>query len=286
MRRSRPLRSAQGAFTLIEMVMVIVLAGIIGTVTSSLITRPVEGYLVASQRAELVDAAEMALRTMARDIRSALPNSVRVNAGGDAIEMISAVSGGRYRRYPDAGGGGDTLDFATSSTDTSFDVIGPMLNVGLVDTSNDELAVYNITAAGTSFNAYATTLDNRWGFVTGSGGTTLGSDPVHIVVNANLDLPQGSPRQLFYVVSGPVMYRCNGTTLTRYAGYGYTTNMTVPPASGTSATLAQNVDCAQTSFSYDAGSPQRAALITMRLVLSEGDQTITLLHQVHVYNVP
>ncbi|NOY12593.1 MAG: prepilin-type N-terminal cleavage/methylation domain-containing protein, partial [Deltaproteobacteria bacterium] len=59
-------------FTLIELVVVIVVAGIIAAIGGSLIVKPVTGYLDLSRRTRLVDQAEMALRRMQRDVRQAL----------------------------------------------------------------------------------------------------------------------------------------------------------------------------------------------------------------------
>ncbi len=106
--------------TLIELVAVITITGIIAVVLGSFIVRPIQGYQATVRRAELVDAAEMALRQTARDIRRALPNSVRIrdslgnvnnvtcNAAGVtcAIEMLNTVDGARYREGPGTNPGG------------------------------------------------------------------------------------------------------------------------------------------------------------------------------------
>lgn len=58
------------------------------------ISRPMEGYVDLKRRAELVDQAEMSLRRMQRDIRTALPNSVRIFDSGKGVEFLHVVDGG------------------------------------------------------------------------------------------------------------------------------------------------------------------------------------------------
>ena len=74
-------------FSLVEMIVVIVITGIIGASVAIFMRRPVEGYVDAVRRAELADIADTALRRMTRDLRSALPNSVRIieSPGGSGI---------------------------------------------------------------------------------------------------------------------------------------------------------------------------------------------------------
>src|SRR5207247_10236805 len=73
-------RSRAGGVTLIEMVIVIAITAIIAAALSVFISRPVEGYADAARRAELSDIADTALRRMTRDLRTALPNTIRITS--------------------------------------------------------------------------------------------------------------------------------------------------------------------------------------------------------------
>ena len=84
-------------FTLIEMIVVIVLTSIIASAVAVFIKLPVEGYVATARRAEMTDIADTAIRRMGRDLRLALPNSVRVTDGGATIEILLTKTGGRYR---------------------------------------------------------------------------------------------------------------------------------------------------------------------------------------------
>ena len=50
----------------------------LGSGAGLLITRPIEAYGDQLRRQQLVDQAEMVLRQIARDVRRALPNSIRI----------------------------------------------------------------------------------------------------------------------------------------------------------------------------------------------------------------
>ena len=119
-RRPRP----SAGFTLIEMIMVIVITGVIAGMVAVFITTPVQGYVDSVRRAELTDAADVALRRITRDVRLALPNSLRVMNSGSVnyIEFIMTASGGRYRDPTDGSTAGNFLSF-TDTDDISFDVL-------------------------------------------------------------------------------------------------------------------------------------------------------------------
>ena len=150
-------------FTLVEAIAVLVITGILAAIVAVFIRAPVEGYFDTVRRSHLTDTADTALRRISRDIRLALPNSIRVtnNAGKLYMEFLQTRSGGRYRAEPNQTGGGDILDF-TSGSDASFDVLGPAVPVA----AGDHIIVYNLGMAGS--DAYAG--DNRRGYA-GAAGT-------------------------------------------------------------------------------------------------------------------
>ncbi len=243
-------------FTLVELVVVIVITGIVAAMGAAFITKPVEGYIALSRRAELVDAAELALRRMQRDIRQALPNSIRIAPGG-------------YR----AGPPGNILDF--SLADDRFDVLGQLR---AAPAAGDWVVVYNLSASAANGNAYnAAATDNRVAVAAGSSTT-------EVVLNPPYRFPRSSPNQRFFIVDEAVTYRCDDTvgvrTLTRHGGYAIAT----APAIGAGDLLANYVTGC--SFTYAPGTSQRAGIVTLDLTIEEQGEQIRLLHQVHVVNAP
>src|SRR2546428_12571381 len=98
MRRTRPdaRRRARGV-TLIEMVIAMVITAII-VAMSIFFANPLQQAVDVTTRAELADIADNALQRIGRDVRLALPNSVRANP--TIIEFIPLRTGGRYRAEP------------------------------------------------------------------------------------------------------------------------------------------------------------------------------------------
>src|SRR5262245_14624202 len=86
-------------FTLVELVVAMTLSIVVVAFMTMFISTPVTAYHQQAQRADLVDSADSVLRFMARDVRAALPNSVRLRTNGTivAIEMMNTIDGGRYR---------------------------------------------------------------------------------------------------------------------------------------------------------------------------------------------
>ena len=97
-----PIRPERGV-TLIELAVTIVIVGIILAAVAFFLTPLRQGTDIAA-RAELTDIADNALQRMGREVKLALPNSVRTTSAGSSnfLEFIAVRTAGRYR----AGGGG------------------------------------------------------------------------------------------------------------------------------------------------------------------------------------
>ena len=258
---SRPARG--DGFTLVEAIVVIVLTGIIAAAVAVFLRIPVQGYLDVARRAELTDIADTALRRISRDLRLALPNSIRVTAGNTAIEFIPIKSAGRYR----ADGPGNFLDFS-SAGDVSFEVLGPGVDIQV----NDSIVIYNLGIAGA--DAYPPGTNRR---VASSIGSNLS---VVTFVGTGVQFPFSSPARRFHVVATPVSYICAGGLLTRYWNYGFG----VTPPAGNSGVLASNVSGCR--FSYAAGVTAQNSLVTLEVAITKDNETVNLVQQAHVSNVP
>jgi len=262
-------------FTLIELTIVIVITGIIAAAVAVFMRAPVQAYFDTTRRAEMADRTDNALRRIGRDLRLALPNSVRVGTSGTntAVEFLISRSGGRYRESVTSTGTGDILDFS-SGTDNSFDVLGPTVQVA----SGDQIVVYNLGISGA--DAYSG--DTRRAY-SGAGGT-LSNIPY---TSTGTPFPFASPDNRFYVISGsPVAYNCNLATgrVTRHTGYAISATQTVPP-SVSGDLIAENVTAC--TFTYDSSvSARRVGLVTMTLTMTQSGEAVNVYHAIHVNNVP
>lgn len=276
MNNPRPVLNRYRGFTLLEAVMVIVITGILGAVVAVFIRAPVEGYVDSVRRAELTDAADTALRRIARDVRTALPNSLRTTspASSSCFEFLPAVGGGRYRAALSSTGTGDILDF--SIADTTFDVLA---NANLPPTPGFAAAtyhavIYNLGIPGA--DAYNLTDKNRAQI---SGAST--ADPITLT-GAN-QFPFESPGKRFHVIPDfSVAYSCSGANLIRSTQAISSTPLAACPAAGT--VLVSNVSSC--SFSYTPAVSTRNGLLTITLVLTQSGESVQLYQEVHVNNVP
>lgn len=291
-----PKHPASG-FTLIELIIVILLIGILAGVLFTIIRGPVQSSFETETRVRLVGIAETALQRMAREITLALPNSVRVNGGGNAVEFLRTSSGGRYRARPEPGPGPNrTLKFnnGASGTNGTFDVLGGLASIDngapldtqspasgesdCLDGTTDCMVVYNTGQAGA--NAYDG--DNVAAIEAYSTADGLNEHEMRFR-RASTGFPYESPQQRFQVVDTPVSYVCSGGEIRRYDNYTIQSAQPVPPAGGGALLIDKVSAC---SFTYDPGTSSRAALLTFEISVSDGNEEITLLQQARVENLP
>lgn len=266
--------------------MVIVILGVIGGMVAVFMRGPIDAYFASARRAALMDAADTAVRRMARDIRKALPNSVRTIGTAPSpvcLEFIPTKTGGRYRAQ-----GAGYLDFGTSSGATGFNELGSNDDVNFRPVDQriaryDIVVVYNLGIT----NADAYQQDNTAEVGTAPTPTGTASAPeTAISFTAAKQFPLESGSNRFHVVPAieqVVGYVCSGNLLLRYTKtLPYATPASCPT---TGTTLAANVSSC--SFDYSASDLKRNARVRMSLQLTDDSgETISLQHEVHVNNTP
>jgi MSHA biogenesis protein MshO len=273
--------------TLIEMIVVITITGILAAAVAVFIRRPVEGYIDAARRAELSDIADTALRRITRDLRTALPNSIRITefppaSGIFYLEYLQTGGGGRYRSDVDSIGGGDPLNF--TAVDTTFNVIGPMPTMA----AGDSIVIYNLNwdPAIPTDTANAYVGDNRAAYASNTATT--------ITLSAAKLFPFASPGKRFQVVQYPVTYACDPVagTVRRIAGYAIQAaqpnNVAAAPLSTAPSNTLLATSITACSFSYVAasGATQRTGVVSLSLQVEQGGEKVQLFQQVHINNVP
>lgn len=290
-----PLRPAHG-FTLIELIVVMLLVAILAGTLFMILQGPMQAVSDNEDRARLVDIAETALQRMTREIRLGLPYSLRVS-GTNAVEFLRILDGGRYRAK-----GAGRLKF--NQNNGTFDSLSSLTNAGSVaagagsaDCINgaaDCLVVYNIgqpltvasaTASGSSANAYlgaSVAYDGNIATISAAAANSVSFDNSDL---AGWNLSFESPRQRFHVVDTPVSFVCSGGEVHRFSGYAITPTQSVTPG-GTDNLLVDQVSAC--SFTLRAPTLTRAGLLTVSLTINDASlgQSVTLLQQVHLDNVP
>ncbi len=288
-------------FTLVEAIVVMVLTSILAGIMVLFIRNPVNSYVDTAARAELTDVADIALRRMTREIRTAVPNSIRLNIVGNTsfLEFIPSHAGGRYLAQEDGAAPAAQhpwLDFTNAAT--QFEVVGPMPPTPYAIVQGDFIIISNFGAGFTNGDAYALNAGNR--AVVGQVNNkliTLANNPF-AAVN-----PPASKR--FIVAGQPVTFACTNDPVTgrgqlrRFSNYGFPANQVDPgslnllPATQVQMTLmADNVvGC---NFSVVAMANRQAALVGLGIALARAKpgaadndlETVTLAQQIHVDNTP
>ena len=291
------LRPRQRGFTLIELIVVIVITAIVAGMVTVFIRAPVQSYLDVAARAELADAADLASRRITRDVRLALPNSVRVtnNESGSYLELLLTKTGGRYLSEDDPStipGNVLAFDPLTPGNPDVFTIVGAAPSGVQAIVPGDFIVVNNL-GDQPPVDAYDCSGQcNRAQVASISGNdVTLVKNPF---VEQTPSMPSLSYR--FQVVSTVVTYHCapnaNGTgTLTRYAGYVIGADQPVSTAALTgapSAALMAN-QVARCDFSFAALPNLQRGLVSVSLTLgAPGGNAgqITLVQQAQVNNSP
>ena len=304
---TRPARSPRG-FTLLEMIMVIVITGVIAGMVAVFIKGPVDSYFDMARRAELTDTADTAVRRMGRDIRLALPNSVRnpVDGSDQCIEFMPTKSGGRYRGDQTSALTGDILDFTTS--DTSFEMLGlnSSLPVEARIATGDIAVVYNDGSSGGNAYAGANAIGVAGVCETSlpcptvlANSTAITFVPAGATIFARKAFPSASPASRFQVLPSAeqvVAFACSAGTLARYSRnitarttpWAQPANCAAMTAGATSAVLAKQASAC--SIKYEppgSGSGGgRFGMVSISLAATRSGESVNLYHQVHVDNTP
>lgn len=258
-------RSVQLGFTLVELIFVLVILGLVGSIGSSFMVDTMDMYQRTSNRVKLMQKGRVAIEQMSRSLRAAVPNSARISATGKCLEFVPVVAGGYYmNQLPDSENGG---------TASSSVVIAPLSYSGSAATqfivaplSSSDIYTAAATSARAGVSAVA------------ASSVTLSSAKL---------FTRNSSAHRYYLASNPKRYCLLSGSLYRYSGYGFLTAALDDTSPGGSADLMLNqLNQSASSFSLSAGSEQRNTSIGIQLSLTAGTETVVLRHQVLVRNVP
>jgi len=268
----------QKGFSLTELIIVIVLLGIIAVIPISFIRFSAEGALDTANRQRLAMAAGVVSEQISREIRAALPGSVRLNDDDDCIEYIPIVASTVYRNAP------------ITSARPSF----PALPVSSVASSTGYAVIY----------PYAAETDDLYTATAGTPGVispmtaTLpsGNGTVNIAFTSGThQYLTDSPLRRVFLVSTPVTFCQDGRFIYRYSGYGF--QSTVAAALPTTydantgngrEVIGAPLEADSLNFSVVPPSLQRNGLITFEFALQseQSDERIYVTQEVQLRNVP
>jgi MSHA biogenesis protein MshO len=251
-----------GGFTLVELVIAIALVGITAVTISFFYTSTVRGYIDTANRQDSVALARATLDRIDRELREAMPMSVRI--GNNCLQFLPVVASTVYVSLP-----------ANSTTISVMDFSVPT-------GSGYYAAVYPVSAG----ELYGLTAMQPIGSIGGASGNLR-----TLVLSSGFPAPRASAGERLYIVGNPVSFCLEASgQLNRYTSAVASTQAL--PGSGLvgPAMLADKLVAAQSSFRYQSGNWQNNALVTITLTIqqandSNANEQLQLDHEVWLRNV-
>ena len=283
----------QQGFTLIELVTVIVILGVLATGISSFLRFGVQSYTHAADRDALISSARFVVERLNREVRNALPNSIRAHGDkNQCLEFVPIVKSVVYLDIPVAPEPArDSVDVLMLDGDTQY----------VVDTTK-YVAVYALD----SVDIY--NLDS--GVIKALFVKSVTDDPVNtyekkIIFSNNIDLNEEppteiifneeSPTERLYFLGSPVSYcYCiEKQAIYRYQNYDFgpynsngTPNSTPDPDKVLMAKYVDNYAVDEFPFQTIRATLQRNGLALIRLKFARNLEEIVFNNEIQVPNVP
>jgi len=253
-------RYRQHGFTLIEIIAVIVVLSILAALGGSFVVESTKSYQSTQTRSRLINTGRQAIERMSRQLRIALPYSVRITNGGSCLEFMPIASGGNYVGYvPDGVNGATAI--------TSLDVSPHKIEFG--------------AAQFVSIGAMAAT--ELYGPTPASRATLTSSTNKKLNFTPAKGWARNSVNKRFYLLNKPQAFCVVANQLRIYSDIDATsTDVDVGAAS---SLLAENVN-ADTPFALTAGSENRNTIVQLNIAFTQGKESVAFNHSVMIRNVP
>lgn len=285
--QSRGLKQRRSlGFTLVEMVTVIIILGVLVLGVSSFLIFGTRIFIDATSVDQVMSQSRFAIERMTRDIRNAVPNSIRVRDSGDGawqcIEMMPISASASYMDMPIAPAPASQFGTLMQSSATA-----PL-------TANQFLLIYPLTPADV-YTATSTSITQGKLFSIDSITANTTNDS-RVDFGRAVRFDEASPRQRYFGVQGAVSYCFEQVTselslLKRYGGYSFNhPNLQPSPADmGTGVLMAENVVNTigrNSPMAYTPGTLRNNAMVHLNPLFDVQGQSFQYHHQVQVINVP
>jgi len=268
------LPKAQHGFTLVELVTVIVILGVLSTSITTFLRFGTQSYTDASDRDALISTARFVVERLNREVRNALPNSIRtIGASGQCLEFMPIDSSAIYLDIP----------VAPEAASNSVEVL--MLKDPLLSTT-EYVAVYALHSDDV-YNKAAGVIE-QFSSIAYSGAKEA---PSKVNFASNILFNAESPTKRLYFIGNPTSYCLENKALYRYQGYHDYTSSGTPGPSATKVLMAEYLENYSSSgnvipFQTFPATLQRNGLALIRLKFARNLETIVFSNEIQVPNVP
>jgi MSHA biogenesis protein MshO len=268
-------------FTLIELVLVITILGIMAVGISGFITLSTQTYLNATNRDELIGNARFVIERLNRELRDAVPNSIRVISLGpsfDCVQFTPIEASGVYLDVPvspePASKVLSVIPFNDSAGDpyqcnagcSDLVTIYPLEHEDIYDdASTDSGKIFSIENVDASVEPWQINISN----------------------DNDIIVDEDSPTKRFYITRDQVSYCAFSGFIIRFQG-NITDGATSIPGirrHHMAGYLVQDFG-GRPPFTYEEATLQRNAVVQLHLQFTNEGENYVFDHEVHIQNVP
>ncbi|MCW8832307.1 MAG: prepilin-type N-terminal cleavage/methylation domain-containing protein [Colwellia sp.] len=278
LKRQGSIKPTKG-FTLIELILVIIILGVMSVGIAGFITLTTQTYLNVSKRDELLANARFVVERLNREIRNAVPNSVRVdnNTIMQCIEFIPVVASTTYIDIPvqpePARDNITVIEFPNSGGIAPYrcDDCGDLVMV--YPLSDSEIYDDHTDATGKVFAlaSFTPTVLDTWEMT---------------ISNGDVNFTEDSPTERMYIANEQISYCVFAGQIFRYNN-SIGGSQSLPPQSP--VLMAENLapfDENLLPFEILPATLTRNALVKTRLHFTQDNEDYVFENDIHIVNVP
>jgi MSHA biogenesis protein MshO len=268
---SPPVVSNEKGFTVIELIVVIVLLGILAMTTTQFIVSSATGFADQSRREGIATASRVAMDRLIRELRNALPNSVRTN--GSCLEYIPVEEATQY------------FDAPFGSAASSLSMV-PFSSTPNITTNQTRAAIYPISTTAVYNTGTPSVISPT---ISSSAASLVSLGAVSLNFNASHQFDAASPQSRLFLIAPPVSWCFVGDRLYRYTGYNRTTNQptvtSLPNIEPNRGLMAYPV-VAGTPFRISDATLTRNALVIIEYQAVLESESLLIHQEVQIRNAP
>ncbi len=277
------LKNRKKAFTLVELLVTILILAVIGIGLGSYIRVGADIYSDTVNREQILSASRYVIERITRELREAVPNSIRVNRVGSVqcVEFLPILASSTYINVP-----------------KSPEPLGNTIRVvqhGVAGISPNKIIVYPLSS-GQIYSDFANQTAGRTFALSSLPG--VGTAATDVSLSNSVLFDADSPTERYFLANTAVSYCADSSTdqIHRYSNY-WPCNAAVPtscgqqfPPSSVSGALQSDLmaegQTNATPFIYSGSTLLRNAVIQINFVFERDGESIALNHEAHVVNVP
>lgn len=266
-------------FTLIELILVIIILGIVGVGIGSVVRQGTQLYVDTTERDRLISESRFVIERMSRELRQALPNSVRTaeTARAQCVEFVPVQWSGFYWQIP----------LAPDAAQNSMQILDA---IGISDQYDArQVGAHSVVVYATNQQQIYTDNQRRLP-LSRLTDPDVNDGRQTLMFTAAQRFVSGSPSRRYYIVSTPVSYCVSAGQIRRFANYGFRAAASVN-GMGAGALMAQHVandfsNPGERVFSVRQAILSRNALVNSLLLFKLGGEKAEFSQEVQIANTP